>query len=589
MSKYDRIKENPKTKKGFTLTEILVVVIIISVLAAIVYPLYTKAIVKSRAVEAINLLEMVRNKQLQKYARDMEYYNDFNNIGRITSNPSLEKSLSGGAQLKIKDYTLSLNNSTNCMSAQYSKGSTTFTFSSSYDTAGLGCTGSICTSFGDIIGAAESVCNCGKKECSGGFDMNPSTCNCDCNKECNDGVSCRDMTGGGTTRPCVSGCGIESSSPSCNESIWTGKCWSPAKALESQPCGMGGRQTRTCKAVCSGEDCSAWGQCRGQKCDTALKPKDTQSCGKCGTQTRLIMCDTTAGMWSAGVFGTCKGEGACKAGTTQKCGNNGTKICSDDCSWGSCTGQECDPALKPEDTLPCGRCGTQTRTILCNSNTGMWSYGIFGFCQDQGVCSPGEEQSCSNDTGTQQCLESCAWGKCEKKCTLDAAACAGMGRVFDKGTCACLPCRIGLTSVDGISCKCNRQCSGNFKLDMASCSCKCDKQCSSGYLLDNNTCTCKCSKTDSECPSGKKVNACCKCECSGTCPYSGQALSLLDCRCKNTCNSPCTLSGNYESGWLCRCGGTDAAGKPLENVYASAPNTEFVSSCRGGSLDTASY
>lgn len=86
------MKKNAK-KKGFTLTEILVVVLMVSVLAAVVYPLYTKSMTKARAVEAINIVEMVRNKQLQKYARDKEYYDDFNSMGQITSNRSNEQAV----------------------------------------------------------------------------------------------------------------------------------------------------------------------------------------------------------------------------------------------------------------------------------------------------------------------------------------------------------------------------------------------------------------------------------------------------------------------------------------------------------------
>ncbi len=142
------LKIKSKCKRGFTLTEVLVVVLIISVLAAIVYPMYTKVITKSRAVEAINLLEMVRGKQLQKFARDKSYYTVASGLGQLTSNSADQTS--EGTVIKVKDYTLSLNADKSCMTASYVKhGQPIFTFSSSYERSGLGCTGDICTSFGN--------------------------------------------------------------------------------------------------------------------------------------------------------------------------------------------------------------------------------------------------------------------------------------------------------------------------------------------------------------------------------------------------------------------------------------------------------
>ena len=177
-----------RKRKGFTLTEMLVVVLIISVLAAIAYPLYTKTVTKSRAVEAINLLEMVRNKQLEKFASSRQYYTDFSKMGQLTSDKAQETI--SNQQLKIKDYTLSLNNVKSCMTAKYEKGNNSFTFSSSYENTGLGCTGNICTSFGNIIGSASDVCNCGSKSCSDGNTLNNDTCNCECLLGCTSGSTC---------------------------------------------------------------------------------------------------------------------------------------------------------------------------------------------------------------------------------------------------------------------------------------------------------------------------------------------------------------------------------------------------------------
>ena len=63
-------------KKGFTLIELLVVVLIIGILASIALPQYTKAVEKSRATEAIQLLGNLANAEWIYYMQNSSFTND---------------------------------------------------------------------------------------------------------------------------------------------------------------------------------------------------------------------------------------------------------------------------------------------------------------------------------------------------------------------------------------------------------------------------------------------------------------------------------------------------------------------------------
>lgn len=78
-----------KSKNGFTLTEGLVSALIIGVISAIASPAYTKAINKSRLLGTINLLEVLRNKQVSNFARKAGYLPDFTAIGQLTGKPAV--------------------------------------------------------------------------------------------------------------------------------------------------------------------------------------------------------------------------------------------------------------------------------------------------------------------------------------------------------------------------------------------------------------------------------------------------------------------------------------------------------------------
>lgn len=89
-----------KNNKGFTLTELMTVVLIIGTLASIAYPLYSRSIVKARLADAIALIEIVRSAQQRNFIRTTpnQYFEKFTEA-QITGDTRIIK----GSGLDVKD------------------------------------------------------------------------------------------------------------------------------------------------------------------------------------------------------------------------------------------------------------------------------------------------------------------------------------------------------------------------------------------------------------------------------------------------------------------------------------------------------
>ena len=62
-------------KKGFTLLELIVVIIVLGVLASIALPQYFKVVERGRTAEAVSILGLLRSAQVRYYAQQSKFTN----------------------------------------------------------------------------------------------------------------------------------------------------------------------------------------------------------------------------------------------------------------------------------------------------------------------------------------------------------------------------------------------------------------------------------------------------------------------------------------------------------------------------------
>jgi prepilin-type N-terminal cleavage/methylation domain-containing protein len=78
---------NTKSKRGFTLVELAVVIVIIGVLAALGVPRFIKSVERSKAAEAYAYLSSVRASQERYHAREGTYCSTITELDLMLSTP----------------------------------------------------------------------------------------------------------------------------------------------------------------------------------------------------------------------------------------------------------------------------------------------------------------------------------------------------------------------------------------------------------------------------------------------------------------------------------------------------------------------
>ena len=99
------MKHKQRNKKGFTLIELLVVILIIGVLAAVALPQYSTAVEKSRATEALALMNAVAGAAERYYFQKDAWPTSFTQLDiEVPIFPSSTKQY-GGKYFRLNMYT----------------------------------------------------------------------------------------------------------------------------------------------------------------------------------------------------------------------------------------------------------------------------------------------------------------------------------------------------------------------------------------------------------------------------------------------------------------------------------------------------
>lgn len=164
-----------KHRRGFTLVELMTVVVILGVLAMITIPTYNKLIRKSRVADGLNVLEMLASAEDKYYVQNGLYTSKFSELNsplknNWQSNPQVPET--EFLETRNFKYAAGVDQSATCIFAESLDRKMKYTLVKNYKTkAKVGCVGDDCEKIKDYVGSGNlsvdpnNMCPSGQQAC----------------------------------------------------------------------------------------------------------------------------------------------------------------------------------------------------------------------------------------------------------------------------------------------------------------------------------------------------------------------------------------------------------------------------------------
>ncbi len=399
-------------KKAFTLSELLVVVVVLGILSSVAVPKFVRVMETRKTTEAESVLSAVKTEQEARCVAGKAYQTNPAKVSVVkdvkSKNYKFDLKGWGATATRLdKDYSLQM---------------------LSYKDGRLCCAGEYCAKlnkdYPPCTGLTRGTDECaGVVSCGGSEPSSSRSCGCLGRGVQRRSVTCDTYDGTWD----VGSWGACSIPDACT-------CDNASKPATSEACGCnnGGTRTRSvnCNTTNGTWDVGSWGRCSASDtctCDASTKPAESEACGcnNGGTRTRSVDCNTTNGTWDVGSWGRCSASDTCTCNEEAKepleqacgCNNTGKKTRTATCNdsngtwtysdWSACEGEvcekECNASTKPAETQACGNGGEKTCTVRCDKTTGEWKQEDCGPCKNGKSCTPGA----THPTMVYNCADYC--------------------------------------------------------------------------------------------------------------------------------------------------------------------------------------